>query len=76
MYAATQIHASKQCGGKGRGVSELDRGEFRLRPSFLSLAAGKGIIRRVAERAGSFHLSLGGSDWAGSRHSSHSPSTS
>lgn len=67
----------KQCGGKGNDVGELDSGGggagFRLRHSFLSLVAVKGVIKRMSERAGSFHLGLGGPDWSGNRHNSYSP---
>lgn len=52
-------------GGKGDDEGERDRGGRGLRQSFLSLAARKGVIRRMAERAGSFHFGLGDSDWAG-----------
>lgn len=72
----THQHRSKDVnsGGKGDDVGELDWGGFRLRQSFLSLAAVKGAIRRMSERAGSFHLCFGSTDLTGDRYNSCSPS--
>lgn len=65
MYSATWIHRRKPWVGREMTRVSETEGDRGLRQNFLSLAARKGVVRRMAESAGSFHFGLGDSDWTG-----------